>query len=75
MAARLNKRHSADVRSKIQCGVILQRLHEHFMGNIEMTDSQQRSAKILLDKSVSNAPTEIMADVDTTINIILRKPA
>lgn len=59
MAARLRKTHQDDVRKKIQVSQIFNRLKSHFDGKIELTQTQIQSAKILLDKSVSNAPTEV----------------
>lgn len=58
MAARLRKTHQEDVRKKIQVSVILTRLQQHVAGEVEMTPAQVTSAKILLDKSISNAPDE-----------------
>lgn len=59
MAARLRKTHQDDVRKKIQVSQIFNRLKAHFDGKIELTQTQIQSAKLLLDKSVSNAPTEV----------------
>ena len=53
MAARLNPRHSDLVRQKIQAAVIIDRLHRHFMGKLELSATQLRSAEILLDRSVA----------------------
>lgn len=58
MAARLNKRHQDSVREKIKIGNIIDRLEKHVAGEIEMTPSQVASARILLDKTISNAPQE-----------------
>ena len=52
MAARLNPRHSDEIRRKIQASVIVTRFHKHFMGELEMTASQIKSGEILLDRSV-----------------------
>ena len=59
MAARLRATHQADVRRKIQASQIINRLQDYFQGKVELTQGQIQSAKILLDKSVSNAPTEL----------------
>lgn len=61
MAARLRAHHQEDVRKKIQVGNIINRLQKHINGDIEMSPTQVTSARILLDKSVSNAPTEVTA--------------
>jgi hypothetical protein len=52
MAARLNRIHSEQVRLKIQSSVIIDRLQKHFLGKLEMTRDQLKSAEILLDRSV-----------------------
>jgi hypothetical protein len=52
MAARLNTRHSDEVRAKIQASVIIDRMTQHFTGKIEMTATQLRAGEILLDRSV-----------------------
>ena len=75
MAARLNPRHQQFVRDKIQADKLIIALQRHVDGDYYMTPTQIQAAKILLDKSVSNAPTEINANVDTAINIILHNPA
>lgn len=59
MAARLRKTHQDDVRKKIQASKLIGLLQEHASGKREMSATQVQSAKILLDKSVSNAPTEL----------------
>lgn len=56
MAARLRLRHQDDIRQKIKVSNIIDRLEKHIAGEIEMTSTQVTSAKILLDKSMSNAP-------------------
>lgn len=58
MAARLRKHHQDDIRAKIKISNIIDRLEKHVAGEIEMTSSQVTSAKILLDKTMSNAPTD-----------------
>ena len=56
MAVRLNRMHQDSVRAKIKASCIIKALQEHIDGQRELTASQVASAKILLDKSVSNAP-------------------
>lgn len=76
MAARLRKHHQEDIRTKIKVSNIIDRLEKHVAGEIEMTSSQVTSAKILLDKTMSNAPqlveqkTELSGEV---INKIERR--
>lgn len=59
MAERMRKTHQDDVRKKIQASRLIGLLQEHASGKREMSATQVQSAKILLDKSVSNAPTEV----------------
>lgn len=54
MAARMRKTHQDDVRAKIQASYYVGRLHDHIIGKKEMTESQIKAAKILLDKSLPN---------------------
>ena len=54
MAARMRKTHQEDVRKKIQASYYIGALHDHVTGKKEMTESQIRAAKILLDKSLPN---------------------
>ena len=58
MAARLRKSHQEDVKLKIKVSNIIDRLEKHVAGDIEMTPAQVTSAKILLDKTISNAATD-----------------
>ena len=79
MAERIHKRHQEDVRRKIQATQIINRLHAYFKGEIELTTGQVQTAKILLDKSVSNAPTELsgpdgVALFPKTLEVKLVKP-
>lgn len=59
MAERMRKTHQDDVRKKIQASRLIGLLAEHAEGKRNMSATQVQSAKILLDKSVSNAPTEL----------------
>lgn len=57
MAARIKVHHQDDVRKKIQAIKLVQLLQEHANGERTMEATQIQAAKILLDKSISNAPT------------------
>jgi hypothetical protein len=67
MAARLRKTHQDDVRAKIQAANLITLLQKNAEGTLkdkngnayELSPGRITSAKILLDKSVSNAPTEL----------------
>lgn len=52
MAARINRKHSEDIRKKIQASVIVQRFHDHFMGKLDLTQTQIKVGDSLLDRSV-----------------------
>lgn len=69
MAERLRKTHQDDVRKKIQASQIINRLQNHIYGKVELTASQVAAARILLDKSVSNAPTDLNANVDGKLTV------
>jgi hypothetical protein len=52
MAARIHKRHSDQVRAKIQASLLINRLHSCAMGDLELTSVQVRAIETLLDRSV-----------------------
>jgi hypothetical protein len=52
MAARINKRHSEEVRKRIQASLLVNRLHDCAMGEIELTATQVNAINSLLDRSV-----------------------
>lgn len=59
MAARKNKvKLSENWKEKIRTSMILLRLNNHALGEIEMTPTQVDAAKYLLNKIISNAPTQ-----------------
>jgi len=69
----LRPRHSDEIRAKIQASQLVNRLTAHAFGEVEMSPSQVQAAKILLDKSVSNAPTETDLKVEGSLTVeILR---
>jgi hypothetical protein len=57
MAARLNARHQEMVRSKIRAIRLIRILQDEAEGKSKLADGQRDSAKFLLNKSISNAPT------------------
>jgi hypothetical protein len=52
MAARINRKHSEDIRKKIQASVILHRLQKHFNGELDLSRTQLKAAEIMLDRAV-----------------------
>lgn len=63
MAARLNRKHSDEIRQKIQASVILERFHRCHMGELELTDTQIKAGLALLERSVPKLQ-QIQTDVD-----------
>ena len=64
MATRLNLRHSETVRTKIQASQLINRLTNHALGEVELSQTQIAAIKILLDKSVPNLSAVAVANVD-----------
>lgn len=54
MAARLNPRHQEMVKEKIRTSQLINRLCDHALGEIDMTQTQIRAAEILLNKTLPN---------------------
>ena len=74
MAARLNTRQSEKCRDAIKGTLLIKSLQKHAFGEIDMSTTQVQAAKILLDKLISNAPTDINANVDNNLTIVLHNP-
>lgn len=72
MAARMRKTHQDDVRKKIQATQIINRLQANLDGEIELTNGQIQSAKILLDKSMSNAPQIVESKTELSGTVITK---
>lgn len=52
MAARKQLWHPDEVRAKIQASQLLNRLHDHAFGNLDLTQTQLKAIEILLKKSM-----------------------
>lgn len=52
------------VRQKIQATKLVQRLQDEAFGLIALSDGSRDSAKFLLNKSISNAPTVVAGTGD-----------
>lgn len=80
MAARKRTiRHSDEVRARIQASQLINRVQSHAMGLIEMTATQLKAAKILLDKSLPDLSRVEMSGPDgdaipTSVTITHVKP-
>ena len=59
--------HQDEIKKKIRAALIVKRLEDHILNDKEMTSSQVSAAGKLLDKIVSNAPTDINANIDATV--------
>jgi hypothetical protein len=70
MAARLNKRHSDEVRAKIQASALITRLHGCAMGEIELTSVQVNAINSLLDRSVAKLQQiQHLGDADSPLTV------
>lgn len=58
MAARLKPFHQEDVKAKIQVSQLINFLQEHALSDTEASASRIDAAKFLLNKRLSNAPTD-----------------
>ena len=57
---RLRPEHQEEVRAKIQASVLVDRLHRHAIGTLDLSPTQIKAAEILLSKSISTlASTEL----------------
>ena len=74
MAARLHTLVQDKVRAKIKTTQLLNFLHATATtgkdtGGQEVNPVRVQAAKILLDKSMSNAPTEVNADIEGELTV------
>ena len=51
---RIRKEHQDDVRRKIQCSQLINRLMDNIDGKVELSSTQVRSIEILMNKSLPN---------------------
>ena len=80
MGMKLNTRTADVVRQRIQCDKLIELLQDNARGYDrhgnpvkELAEGRIKSAKILLDKSLSNAPTDMNVAGDMTIKWPLPK--
>ena len=52
MAARIRKHHQEEVRARIQTSQLLNRLTDHALGKVELSNTQVRAIEILLKKTI-----------------------
>lgn len=73
MAARINKRHSDEVRARIQASALVKRLHDCAMGDIELTNVQVNAINSLLDRSVAKlSQIQHVGDPDNPVQTVSR---
>ena len=73
MAARLNKRHSDEVRARIQASLLVNRLQQCAMGEVELSMVQVNAINSLLDRSVPKlSQIQHVGDEDNPINHSLK---
>jgi hypothetical protein len=77
MAARkLRITHQDDVRKKIQCTQLINRLMGHIDGNLQLAPTQIRAIEVLLNKSLPNL-SDVRMDMtgnSVTFNLNLSEP-
>jgi hypothetical protein len=71
-ARKFLKHHQEDVRKKIQVIELVSRLQDHVNGVVDLSSSQIQAAKILLDKTVSNAPQVLAGDEENPLTLITK---
>ncbi len=74
MAARINKiRHDDETRAKIKSAQIINRLHSHVMGEVELSATQVSAGLGLLRKTIPDlSQAEIKSE--TTVRYVARVP-
>lgn len=67
--------HQDSVRQRIKISCIIDRVEKCAMGEIQMTPTQLQAARLLIDKAISNAPTDMNVSGDMQIKWPLPKTA
>jgi len=68
ITAKLNPRHQQLIRDKINAGILVERLTECALGQLELTSQQMKAIEILLKKSVPDlSAVEMTGDADAPI--------
>lgn len=73
MAKRIRAHHQEEVKAKIQASQLINQLQNHALGLTanELKPTQIDAAKFLLNKILSNAPTQIEQETDLTGDVKL----
>jgi len=53
-------------RERIQVGQILERLHKHLIGEVELSSTQLQAAKILLSKALPDLQSVVYQNLDSS---------
>lgn len=72
MAARIRKHHQEEIKAKIQASQLVNFLQNHALSESEAKPSQVDAAKFLLNKLISNAPTEVEQKTELSGSVELR---
>jgi hypothetical protein len=68
ITAKLNPRHQQLIRDKIKAGILVERLTECALGQLELTSQQMKAIEILLKKSVPDlSSVEMTGDADAPV--------
>ena len=68
ITAKLNPRHQQLIRDKINAGILVERLTECALGQLELTSQQMKAIEILLKKSVPDlSSVEMTGDADAPV--------
>jgi len=62
----------ANTRAKIQATQVINRLHAHMMGEVEMSASQVKAAEILLKKTLPDLQATTLSTDSGTLSDILK---
>jgi hypothetical protein len=73
MAGRpINKLHQDDVRKKIQASQLINRLTDHALGEVELSNTQVRAIEILLKKTIPDISSiQIQGDADNPLKTVI----
>lgn len=68
ITAKLNPRHQQLIRDKINSGLLVERLTECALGQLELTSQQMKAIEILLKKSVPDlSSVEMTGDANAPV--------
>lgn len=72
VAARIKNYHIEETRQKIRVSQLLNRLHNHVDGEVELTATQLRAVEILLKKSLPDLSSiELKGDAENPLKMVI----